>query len=158
MEKRYTVGRRMGLIGLLCFCLAICTAFAPAGASAHWGPWMFSPPEPPPLVRLTGALFPVQDKGELTGLYNFPIFIGAQTWIFHVEKAQSLTGSILGSSLLNDLFPMRLRFVGPKGLLEQIEAEAGPARTLTLTGRLYVSYNWLLVTSVQEAGGETEAS
>jgi hypothetical protein len=155
MKTKYAVGRQAGVIGLICICLVLSTAFAPTGASTYWGPWMFSPPEPPPLVRLTGALFPVQDKGELTGLYNLPIFIGAQTWIFHVEKAQSLTGSIQGSSLLNELFPMRLRFVGSKDVLRQIAAQAGPARTLTLTGRLYVSHNWLLVSSVEEAGDES---
>jgi hypothetical protein len=143
---------------LLCILVAALTTLDASTASGGMGPWMFSPPEPPPLVRLTGVLFPLQEKAEHTGLYTFPIFIGAQERIFRVEEARSLTGSLLGTSLLNDLFPMRLRFVGRTEVLLQVEEMAASGRTVIVTGRLYVANNWLLVDSVETSDRDTDAS
>ncbi|MEW6441399.1 MAG: hypothetical protein AB1640_10740 [bacterium] len=143
--------KRFGILFL--FVLAA-MALLPRGARASTSWWDFSPPEVPPLIRLSGFVYPPQDQGKVDGLYTFPIRAGGERMIFKVEESRSLSGSSLSSTLLNHVWPPQLQFIGPEDLLRQFDdAVGGP---VTVTGYLYVGSRQLFLQSVEQGGFEQE--
>jgi hypothetical protein len=77
-------------------------------------------------------------------------------WIFQTEKAQTLTGSLHGSSVLARLFPPRLRFVGTKEVRGTLRAPEIQGKTLVFTGYLYFSSQRFWVTEVDVVAEPSE--
>ena len=153
MEAKYTTHKRACKAALLCLSVIVLASLDPQRASANWGPWMFSPPEAPPWVRLTGYLLPAET--ERHGLYSFPVYVNGEERIFRVEEANNLTGSGLASTLLNHLFPMELHLIGRDELLRRFDESLGTGM-VTVTGYLYLATGRLYVRSVEQAGVEPE--
>ncbi len=115
------------------------------GRSLH-----FHPPNIPLHMRLTGVLHPHEAEGEVGGVHTFPVTMNRKKWIFQTEKAQTLTGSQNGTSVLARLFPNRLRFVGRDERIGPLTAPEMLGLTVVLTGYLYFSSNRFWVTEVGE--------
>ena len=106
--------------------------------------------EPPPLVRFTGALHPLEEKGR-GGLSTLTVSVKETKWIFKVAKIEKLTGTASSDlRLLQSLFPAQLRFIGPDALLDLLQAPEIAGKSLTIEGRLYVGDRMLFLTAVVE--------
>ena len=106
--------------------------------------------EPPPLVRFTGALHPLEEKGR-GGLSTLTVSVKETKWIFKVAKIEKLTGTATSDlRLLESLFPAQLRFIGPDALLDLLQAPEIAGKSLTIEGRLYVGDRMLFLTAVVE--------
>lgn len=102
----------------------------------------------PPLVRIVGALAPL-DEPPPRGLQTVVVTIKERKWRLRIREIKALTATThQGWSLLKDLFPPRLRFVGPTNLLTRLQREDIAGIPLTLEGRLYVGDHMLYLTGV----------
>ncbi len=117
----------------------------------------FFPPNIPLHMRLTGVLHPYEARNEIGGLHTFPVTMHRKQWIFQTEKAQTLTGSQHGSSVLARLFPTRLRFVGRDELIGTLMDPGTEGKTVVVTGYLYFSSNRFWITEMEEPEGAAES-
>lgn len=102
----------------------------------------------PPLVRIIGALAPL-DEPHPRGLQAVVVTIKERKWRLRIREIKALTATTQqGWSLLRNLFPPRLRFVGPADLLARLQQEDVRGVPLTLEGRLYVGDHMLYLTAV----------
>lgn len=112
--------------------------------------------EPPPLVRLTGALQPLAEKSH-SSLHTLTVSIQGQERLFRITKVEKLTGrSPDGWRLLQSLFPPQVRLVSAEGLLRMLQAPELEGIPLIIEGQLYVRDRMLLVTVVEEASKERQ--
>lgn len=112
--------------------------------------------EPPPLVRLTGALHPIAEKGR-SSMHTLTVSIQGKEWLFRIAKVEKLTGSSPdGWRLLRGLFPSQVRFVGPEALLRSLQDPELEGIPLIIEGRLYVGNRILQITTVEEAAAERQ--
>ena len=113
-------------------------------------------PEPPPRIRLVGALLPFADK-DPRRQNTLTVHIDGEKWIFRVVKVQQLTGNDPGGwGLLRLLFPFELRFLGPPELLARIQDPQLLGKRLILEGQLYTGGRRLFVTKVEEAAAQSQ--
>lgn len=104
--------------------------------------------EPPPLVRLTGALQPSEAKRS-GDMLTLSVSIKGTTRLLRVTQVEKLTGrSPDGWRLLGDLFPPQLRCVGPDESLRVLQSPETIGKPLVIEGRLYSGERMLLITSV----------
>lgn len=107
-----------------------------------------------PLVRFTGVLLPVEEKGR-NGASTLTVRILNTTWILSIAKVENLTGPDLGElRLLQDLFPPRVHFVGSEALLRPLQDSEITGRRLRVEGYLYTADRVLWVTAVEEVAWE----
>lgn len=107
--------------------------------------------EPPPLVRLTGVLQPLAEKGH-NSLHTLTVSIQGQEKLLRITKVEKLTGrSPDGWRLVQSLFPPRVRLVGSADFLRLLQEPKLEGAPLVIEGRLYVGDRMLLVTAVAEA-------
>jgi hypothetical protein len=105
--------------------------------------------EPPPLIRFTGALFPVE--GEVhAGFHTLTVSFKEKRWIFRLDKVEPLTSSVPGWTILQHLFPPEVRFIGPEDLINLLQEPEIVGKRLTIKGRLYIRARTLIVTAVKE--------
>jgi hypothetical protein len=115
------------------------------GRSPH-----FSVPRVPLHMRLTGTLHPHGAEDDLKGLHVYPVSVYGQELFFQTEKAQTLTGSQHGTSVLARLFPPRLWFSGSEDLLSKLAAPENRGKRFVVTGYLYGGNNRFWVTELGE--------
>ena len=106
--------------------------------------------EPPPLVRFTGALLPLEEAGH-RGLYALTILIKEKKWILRLAKVETLTGTNRGWTILQDLFPPQVRFIGPEDLIQLLQKPESAGKLLTIEGRLYTGDRRFFIMAVGEA-------
>jgi len=150
-ELQIRVRQRTALVfaGTAC-CLTLCLGLA----SVFWSTAAFAQGipriEPPPLVRFTGALLPLEEEGH-KGLHTLTVFIKGQKWILRLAKVETLTGRNRGWMILQDLFPPQVRFIGPENLIQLLQKPESAGKLLTIEGRLYTGDRMFFVTAVEEA-------
>jgi len=106
--------------------------------------------EPPPLVRFTGALLPLEEKGR-GSLHTLTVSIQGKKRLFRIANVEKLTGmDPNGWRLLQDLFPSDLRLIGPEALLSPLLHPESEGKTLTIEGNLYSGDRMFVVTAVRE--------
>ncbi len=107
--------------------------------------------EPPPLVRFTGALLPLEEKNQ-SRLPTLTVFMRGERLIFRIAKVQKLTGSSPGGwRLLRGLFPPAVHFVGPKRLISLLQEPEIMGKRINIEGRLYIGSRTFFVQIVEEA-------
>ncbi|NOT57100.1 MAG: hypothetical protein HOP18_21070 [Deltaproteobacteria bacterium] len=105
-------------------------------------------PEPPPLVRFTGSLLPL-DHPKPAGLSTLTVSIKEKKWRLHLTKVEKLSGhDHSGTRLLQSIFPPHLRLTGPAPLLDLLRDPAVEGKPLTIEGHLYVGDRMFFVTIV----------
>jgi hypothetical protein len=97
-------------------------------------------------VRIIGSLVSPEEKRG--GLRTLTTHVKDKTWQLRIKEIKTLTGLSNGWSLLNDLFPPKLHFIGPEDLLTPLRQEEIAGKLLILEGRLYVGDHQLYVTAV----------
>jgi hypothetical protein len=135
---------------------ALTTLFHAREGSAFGRSTYFHPHSYPLKMRITGVLHPYEAKDTVNGMYTFPVSVHGEERIFQTEKAQTLTGSLHGSSVLSRLFPQRLRFVASRDLVDTLKSAEIQGRMLVLTGYMYASSNRFWVTQLEEPGETSE--
>lgn len=103
-----------------------------------------------PLVRFTGILLPVEEKGR-SGVRTLTVRITDATWIFRIATVENLMGSRdLGElRLFQMLFPPRVHFVGSEDLLRPLREPEVTGKRLAIEGILYPT-DKMWVTAVEE--------
>jgi hypothetical protein len=102
----------------------------------------------PPLVRIICALAPL-DEPQRSGLQTVIVTIKETKWRLRIREIRALTATTNHAwGLLKDLFPPRLRFVGPADLIARLQQEDIVGLPLILEGRLYIGDHWLYLTAV----------
>jgi hypothetical protein len=109
--------------------------------------------EPPPLVRFTGTLYPLEEKkGDL---HVLTVSIKGTKWLFRITKVEKLTGRAASElRILEGLFPPQLQLLGPEELLGPLQAPEITGKPLALEGRLYTGGRMLFLTAVEEVAGK----
>jgi hypothetical protein len=101
-------------------------------------------------------LHPLAEKGR-GGLATLTVSVKDTQWSFRVAKVEKLTGTDpSGWRLLQNLFPPRLRFVGPAELLHPLQEPEIVGKLLIIEGRLYTGDRMFLITSVEEAADKPQ--
>lgn len=126
--------------------LLLLFVFWPHTATAQVTPHV----EPPPLVRFTGTLLPLEEK-ERGGIATLTVSVKGVQWLFRIAKIEKLTGRPATElRILESLFPPRLRFTGPAELLGPLQEPGVPGKLLAIEGRFYTGDRMLFVTAVHE--------
>jgi len=106
--------------------------------------------EPPPLVRLTGVLVPIEKSPPASGLSTLTVKIGESKYLLQIKKFEKLTGqSTTELRLLEGIFPPFLRLTGPEPLLLSLQDTSATGKAFSIEGRLYRDDRFLLLTNVQ---------
>ena len=108
----------------------------------------FSTPGQPPLVRFTGT---IQSSNEMTADHQtLEIISDAGQWQFTLDDVETLTYTTDPDwSILDDVVPRRLHFVGPDRLLHTIARAEDTGTPIRVRGRLYIPSRMFLVTRVE---------
>lgn len=138
----------------LCLCLSFSLCFyPPSSTSAQVGaglPRFRQPPE----VRIVGTFAALEDKPR-GNHKTLTVHVKGKTWQLRLREIKSLTNTTkTGWSLLNDLFPPKLHFIGADDLLTPLTENAIVGKTVEIQGRLYVGDHQLFVSSVQVKEGD----
>jgi hypothetical protein len=86
-----------------------------------------------------------------------------KTWIWDIDSSHTLQGSALGSSVLKQIYPPIMTFMGPEEITNQLIDPAIEGKTLTLTGQLYLKKRMFRIITMEgpseegEGEGEGEA-
>jgi len=105
----------------------------------------------PPRVRLTGALFSIEGEKQKGVLHELNIFVREKQWTLRLAKAEFVAGTGRNRMVLQHLFPLSMRFVGPEDLIHPLlEAEIA-RKPLIIEGLLYAGTRTLFITAVEES-------
>jgi hypothetical protein len=97
------------------------------------------------------------DKEENAGGVNaFTVNVLKKTWIFDIESSYTLEGGALGSSVLKQIYPPIMTFMGPKELTDQLTNPEIEGKTYTLTGQLYMGKRLFRVNTIEGPPEESE--
>ncbi len=101
-----------------------------------------------PTILLVGTFYsPDEDlKGNV-----ITILIRDKKWLFKINEARNMTGTELGYSIVNNLFPPRLRLVGADELIQPLLKQDIVGELYSLMGTIYISDN-LLHLSAEKKG------
>ena len=106
--------------------------------------------------KMIGKFYdPAKDK-DAGGVNAFTVNILKKTWIFDIESSQTLQGGALGSSVLKQIYPPIMTFMGPKELTDQLTNPEIEGKTYTLTGQLYIGKRLFQVNTLEGPPEETE--
>ena len=94
------------------------------------------------------------------GVNRFEVSVGDKQWILDIERADTLQGSMLGSSVLKQIYPPIMTFVGRKELTDQLSNSENLGRSYTMIGQLYVKKRMFRLSQVvdNEAMAEEKAA
>jgi hypothetical protein len=147
MKVRKYRERNKGLqvsVSYLYLCFSLCfSSFASAQVGP--GPLRF---RQPPQVRIVGTLVPLEERkhGQFQTL---TVHVRGKSWKLRIREITTLTASTRsGRSLLKDLFPPKLHFIGAEELLFPLQQDTIVGKQLELEGRLYVGDQQLLISHV----------
>jgi hypothetical protein len=103
-------------------------------------------------VRFTGT---IQSSNEMTADHQtLDIVSDAGRWKFTLDDVETLTYTTAPDwSILDDIVPRRLHFVGGARLLYAIARAEDTGTPIRVRGRLYRASRMFLVTSVEYAWG-----
>jgi len=116
--------------------------------------------------KMKGEFYDPQKDPNAGGVNRFEVNVEDKKWILNIERADTLQGAVLGSSVLKRIYPPILTFVGPKELIEQLRKPEILGKSYTLTGQLYIKKRMFTLTEVvnneeeaeEEAGAEGDAA
>lgn len=103
-----------------------------------------------PLVRFTGVLLPIEEKGHSCAP-ALTVRITDTTWIFRIANVETLMGRDLSElRLFQVLFPPRVHLVGRAEILRPLLDLEITGKRLAIEGILYPTNRMLWVTAVEE--------
>jgi len=149
-----SVRHRLGYSGTTIVGILVLVTLAAPGASIAQ-----RAPDIPMQFKIRGEFYDPQRDREKGGVNSFTANVESRQWILDIERADTLQGSMLGSSVLKRIYPPILTFVGPKELTEQLANPDILGKSYTMTGQLYVKKRMFKLDSLEsneeEGAGET---
>jgi len=112
-------------------------------------------PSPPPLIRFIGTLGPGGENAS--GLRTLTVMTDHAMWRFTLRDVVTLTST--GNPdwmMLDDIFPLRLHFMGSAVLLRAVDTTARAGTPTGVSGRHSTSNGTFLVTEVSLVEQPTE--
>ena len=112
--------------------------------------------------KMIGKFYdPGKDKNA-GGVNAFTVNVLKRTWILDIESSHTLRGSALGSTVLKEVYPPIMTFIGPEAITDQLTNPGILGKTYTLTGQLYIGKRIFQVNSLEgpqkESEGDAEAA
>jgi hypothetical protein len=95
-------------------------------------------PDQPLQFKMTGKFYEPQKHKSVGGVHSYTVNVLQKQWVFDIESSQTLQGSALGSSVLRQIYPPIMTFMGPKEFTDQLTDPAIEGKTYSLTGQLYL--------------------
>jgi len=110
--------------------------------------------------KMTGQFLEPNKEEKPGGVNAFTVNVLNKTWIWDIESSHTLQGSMLGSTVLKQIYPPIMTFIGQKEITEALIDPWIAGRTYTLTGQLYVKKRMFRINTLegppQEAEGQGE--
>ncbi len=110
--------------------------------------------------KIRGEFYNPQENPGAGGVNRFTVNADGKEWILDIERADTLEGSMLGSSVLKKIYPPIMTFVGPPDIMAQLKDPEIQGRSWTMSGQLYIRQRLFRLTSMvsnEEGEGETGA-
>ena len=95
-------------------------------------------PDMPLQFKMKGEFYDPQKDPNAGGVNRFEVNVEDKKWILNIERADTLQGGMLGSSVLKQIYPPIMNFVGPKELTDQLKNPDIEGKSYTMKGQLYV--------------------
>lgn len=149
-ENLRSIRQTLWLFRVLGLLVPVIAALAVADRSLAQGPEM------PLQFKMVGAFHDPEQDPEVGGVNAFTVNIEKKTWIFDIDSSHTLQGSALGSSVLRQIYPPIMTFMGPKEITDPLTSPEIAGKTYTLTGQLYIKKRIFRLTDVQGPGEEGE--
>ena len=110
--------------------------------------------------QMKGEFYDPQKDPNAGGVNRFEVNVGDKKWILDIERADTLQGGALGSSVLKQMYPPIMTFMGPKELTDQLTNPENLGKSYTMKGQLYVSKRMFRLTELvnNEEKAEAEAA
>lgn len=101
----------------------------------------------PPTILLVGVFSPMEadPKGNVITLQ-----VRDQKWRFQIMEARNMTGMSSGFSIIDNLFPRRLRLVGNKALIDPLLRPDIVGNIYSLMGNIYISRNFMYLSAAKK--------
>ena len=88
--------------------------------------------------KMTGQFLEPNKEKKPGGVNAFTVNVLKKTGVVDIDRADTLQGSMLGTTVLKQIYPPIMTFVGRKELTEPLIDPWIAGKTYTLTGQLYV--------------------
>ena len=108
--------------------------------------------------KMTGQFLEPSKEEKVGGVNAFTVNVLKKTWVWDIDRADTLQGTALGSSVLKQIYPPIMTFVGRKELTEPLIDPWIAGKTYTLTGQLYVKKRIFRLNVVEGPMEEGEAA
>lgn len=108
-------------------------------------------PAPPPRVRFTGVLVPVNEQTRKGLLEDLNVVIARERATLLVDKMQTIGGVGLNRIILQRLFPPLVHVIGPEDLILRLKSAESADKILTIEGLLYTASRTFFVIRVDES-------
>ena len=135
----------------LSIALAITIVLGAAGRSAAQGPNM------PLRFKMVAEFHDPHKDQDAGGVNAFTVNILRKTWIVDIHESYMQQGGVLGTTVLQQIYPPILTFTGPKKITDQLTDPAVEGKTYTLTGQLYIKQRVFQINTVEGPKGEEGA-
>ena len=106
-------------------------------------------------MSLKGTFYPLEDKKQAASLHTLNILVNQKEWLFKVNNARDLSGSMDMSGLLHNLSSPILKLRGPENIIESLQDPTLSGMPVKIEGVLYFGAGILQVTS--ETVGENKS-
>lgn len=107
--------------------------------------------------KMIGKFYDPEKDKNAGGVNAFTVNILKKTWIWDIESSHTLQGSALGSTVLKQIYPPIMTFMGPKELTDRLIDPAVEGKIYTLTGELYIKKRMFLLNTVEGPPEESHA-
>jgi hypothetical protein len=107
-------------------------------------------PVPPPRVRFTGVLVPINDQSRNGLLENLNVIIETERLTLLIDKMEIIGGVGLNRVILQRLFPPSIHIIGPDDLIRRLKSPESAGKVLAIEGLLYTASRTLFLIRVDE--------
>ena len=114
-------------------------------------------PDMPLQFKMIGQFYDPEKDKNAGGVNAFTVNVLKKTWIFDIESSHTLQGGALGSTVLKQIYPPIMTFMGPKELTDQLTNPEIEGKTYTLTGQLYIGKRLFRVNTLEGPPEESDA-
>jgi hypothetical protein len=156
-ENRLTVCQSLRFPRVLILLVLVLTSLGTAKRTTAQGRM-----DMPLQFKMIGKFYDPEKDKNAGGVNAFTVNVLKKTWIFDIESSHTLQGSALGSSVLKQIYPPIMTFIGPEAITDQLTNPEILGKTCTLTGQLYIGKRVFQVNTLEgppeESAGDAEAT
>ena len=106
-------------------------------------------------MSLKGTFYPLEDKKQAASLHVLNVLVNQKEWLFKINNARDLSGSMDMSGLLHNLSSPLLKLRGPENIIETLQDSTIAGKPVKIEGLLYFGAGISQVTSETVEGNES---